>query len=236
MHMYPRFTGKLIVLLGGCATASDFRHWYLNEHAPGLAERQEILEYRANIISDSEMAALTRDTNGGDPYGVRAVDEIKGARWETLKDLYKESELIGAYSVTEYMVREFYPIRPVGVMSPEIKRIALLTKPVNKTHDDAMKYWVERHPEFCFRHHTGMASYSQNHIDRILTDESIPLDGFPILAYWNDDALRYGHFSREDTKALMLDDCSHFRSTSFVITVDEYVMKRPPNWREKERA
>jgi hypothetical protein len=102
----------------------------------------------------------------------------------------------------------------------------MLKKPLNKTHDQAMEYWLEKHPLFCFRHHTGMASYSQNHINAKLVETSPDLDGFPILTYWNKDALKYGHFSMKDSAQLMMEDCKNFRSTSFVITVDEYIMKK----------
>ena len=231
LYDYPRHTDKLIVLMSS-GDGFPLRSWYLGEHAPRTAALEGITEYRANILSEQALNCLTRDTNGEDPYGVQAVDEIKGARWEDIKALYEGLHIIGAYRVTEYMIRELHTDRPAGRKSPEIKRIALLTRPVDKTHEQAMEYWLERHPTFCFRHHSGMASYSQNHVDEVLTEDSLPLDGFPILTYWNEDALRFGHFSMEDSKRLMVEDCRHFRSTSFVVTVDEYIMKRPRSWRD----
>ena len=231
LYNYPCYAGKLIILLGQCKNTS-LKEWYLKQHARALAERPDILEYRANILSEQTLSCLTKDTNGEDPYGVQAVDEIKGPDWNDVRELYSEARIIGAYQVTEYMIRELYTNRPTGMRSPEIKRIALLTKPADRTHEQAMEYWLDKHPSFCFRHHSGMASYSQNHIDKRLTEDSIPLDGFPILTYWNEDALRFGHFSMKDSKELMVKDCRHFRSTSFVITVDEYIMKRPASWRD----
>ena len=231
LYDYPCYTGKLIILLGQ-SNSNQLKDWYLKEHAEALARRHDMLEYRANILSEQTLSCLTKETNGEDPYGVQAVDEIKGPDWNSIRHLYEGIPIIGAYQVTEYMIRELYTNSPTGIRSPEIKRIALLTKPEDRTHEQAMEYWLERHPSFCFRHHSGMASYSQNHIDKILTDDSIPLDGFPILTYWNEEALRFGHFSMKDSKELMVEDCRHFRSTSFVCTVDEYIMKRPKTWRD----
>jgi len=237
---YPRHEGKLVILLGG--EAEHLRRTYLEEHAARLAAISGVQEYRANIKAAPDPNDPTAATNGTDPYGVLAIDEIKGASpqfsWKDVEALYRQAEaegfrLIGAYSVTEYMVRELYTCRPTGIRSPEVKRIALLTRPEGKSHADAMQYWITQHPLFCFRHHTGMAAYSQYHINQRLTPDSPELDGFPILSYWNADAFRYGHFSREDTKDLMMEDCRGFRSTSFVVSVEEYVMKRPLNWRER---
>lgn len=228
-YAYPRYAGKLIILLGH---GVPLRDWYLGDHAAALAAQPGVLEYRANILSRQGSDCLTRDTNGDDPYGVQAVDEIKGADWPSLRHLYDGVPVIGVYLSTEYMIRELHTNRPAGMKSPEIKRIAMLAKPADKTHEEAMDYWLEQHPHFCFRHHSGMASYSQNHVDSLLMEGSPPLDGFPMLSYWNEDALRFGHFSMRDSKKLMMEDCRHFRSTSFVMTMDEYVMKRPPSWRD----
>lgn len=225
---YPTVHGKLVVLMGGFTDVEACGHWYFDQHVRQLTVVSEMTEYLANIVTDRLNLPLTRETNGEDPYGVQAVDEIKGVGWNAIKGLYHGSEVLGVYSVTEYMIRELHADRQLGIRSPEIKRIALLTKPQGKTHEEAMRYWLEQHPKFCFRHHTGMASYSQNHIDAKLTENSLDLDGFPILTYWNEDALAYGHFSMQDSQRLMLEDCRHFRSSSFVVTVDEYVMKRSP--------
>lgn len=231
LYDYPCYVGKLIILLGQRSNG-PLKDWYLKEHAEALASHHDMLEYRANILSEQTLSCLTKETNGEDPYGVQAVDEIKGPDWNSIQPLYNDVRILGAYQVKEYMIRELHTNRPTGIRSPEIKRIALLTKPEGRTHEQAMEYWLECHPSFCFRHHSGMASYSQNHIDKLLTDDSIPLDGFPILTYWNEDALRFGHFSMKDSKELMVEDCRHFRSTSFVCTVDEYIMKRPKTWRD----
>ncbi len=224
LHPYPCHKGKLIVLIKN--DHPSLKEWYLAEHAKILASLPGVQEYRANMLSERATSSVTRQTNGDDPYGVGAVDEIKGPDWNDIRHLYGEVRILGAYRVTEYMIRELHTDRPVGMRTPEIKRIAMLTKPEGVTHEEAMTYWLERHPAFCFRHHSGMASYSQNHIDELLTENSIPLDGFPILTYWNEDAFRFGHFSMKDSRKLMLEDCRHFRSTSFVVTVDEYIMKQ----------
>lgn len=225
LYQYPCCKNKIIVLIGK-TSGTPLKRWYLERHVKDLASLPDMREYRANMLSEQTLNCLTQETNGDDPYGVAAVDEIKGPDWNAIRHLYEEARILGAYRVTEYMIRELHTDRPVGMRTPEIKRIAMLTKPEGVTHEEAMTYWLERHPAFCFRHHSGMASYSQNHIDELLTENSIPLDGFPILTYWNEDALRFGHFSMKDSQKLMLEDCRHFRSTSFVITVDEYIMKQ----------
>ena len=118
-YAYPPYAGKLIILLGHGIPQRD---WYLGEHAGALAALPGVLEYRANILSEQRSDCLTRDTNGDDPYGVQAVDEIKGTHWPSLRHLYDGVPVIGVYLCTEYMIRELHTNRPAGMKSPEKKK------------------------------------------------------------------------------------------------------------------
>jgi len=225
MEQYPVAKDKLIILIAGFEDDRDFRSWYLEEHAPRLAALPPVTHYKANRTVDNSLPGLTSATNGDDPYGVQAIDEVYGAEWSDIAECYRALKLLGVYRVTEYALRELLTDRPLGMRTPEIKRFGLLTKPADKTHDEAMKHWIEEHPQLCYRYLSGMATYFQNHIDKRLTKDSLPLDGFPVLSYWNLDALKYGHFCSEEIKKLLVADCMKFRSTSFVVTVDEYIFK-----------
>lgn len=225
MEQYPVAKDKLVILIGGFEDGRDCRNWYLEEHAPRLAALPSVTHCKANRAVDNSLSALTSATNGDDPYGVQAIDEVYGASWDEVAGLYDGLKILGVYRVTEYALRELLTDRPLGTRTPEIKRFGLLTKPADKTHDEAMKCWIEDHPQLCYRYLSGMATYFQNHIDERLTEDSLPLDGFPILSYWNLDALKFGHFCSEEIKAILVADCMKFRSTSFVVTVDEYILK-----------
>lgn len=229
MEDYPVYEGKIIVLLlpnrhtNACEA-------YL-EHCQAIAGLDSVKEFRANYRAPNPIAELTSKSNSEDPWGIMAIDEIKGPAWETIAPFYGDMSVLGVYIVTEYLVRPLYTDRPCGEKSPELKRIALLTRPEGISHADAMAWWLEKHPHFCIRHHTGMAYYSQNHMSQIIGQDAPRVDGFASLAYWNEAALKYGHFSRADSCEKMLEDCSHFRSASNVVTVDEYILKCQPSWR-----
>lgn len=228
---FPSASGKLIILLGQKnLDGIPLR----NAHSKQLAKSGLATDYRVYIRADAAATGFTGSSNSPDPYGVFAVDLVKGAQWTDIASLYDNLDVIGAYESTEHVIRPLDTNRPVGYPSPEPRRFAMLSKPEGKSHAEAMAYWLSQHPRFCLTHHTGMASYTQNHIDRSLLPGSPPLDGFADISYWNDDAFRFGHFSRPDSMELMLNDCRHFRSTSCVVPVTEWIIVRPQCWRDAE--
>lgn len=227
---FPASRGKLIILLGERNLRKEPAS---NRHSMQILEKMRPDDYRVYIRDESLSTGRAGKSNSADPYGVFAVDLIKGLEWADISDFYENLDAIGVYEVTEHIIRPLDTDRPLGRPSPEPRRFAMLTKPVDKTHDEAMAYWLGRHPEFCLTHHTGMASYTQNHIDRILSGNSPLLDGFADISYWNEDAFRFGHFSRPDSMELMLADCRNFRSTSSVVPVTEWILARRECWRDE---
>lgn len=224
---FSAIIGKILVLLGDAPHGKTFADWYLNEHAPAVSNLHSVTEYLANpVLSESDsIAAAYAGGTGTDPWGVKGVDEIKGATWEELLPIYKDANVIAAYFSTEYTIRKLLTDRPLQQKTPEIKRIGLLIKPHNKTHDEAMQYWIAEHPVKTIIHHYGMASYNQNHLDAKLVPQSPDIDGINCLLYWNLDALKFGHFSRPDSKEVIMEDCTHFRSDTYCLITDEYIMK-----------
>ena len=224
---FPVDASKIIVIISSAPSGTgNFNTWYREQHAGAVLSCPSVTSYRANpVIPGFDAGIAARTNNTPAPFDIAAIDEIKGADWKELSACYEGLSLVGAYAVNEYTIRELITDRPKGMEQPELKRFCMLTKPNNKTHDEAMEYWIHFHPEKCFRHHSGMAAYYQNHIEQYLTKDSLRIDGFPELYYWNEDALKFGHFSQKNSKDIINTDCTHFRSTSFVITTHEIIMK-----------
>lgn len=230
LHLeYPARPGKVIALLGFQTSATEtFETWYLNSHVPAVASHPCVRGYTANLRNtkyDEEISASLGCT-ASDPWACGAVDELFVTSWADVRHIYTEVKLLGVYTVTEYTIRQLTTDRELGKQSPEIKRFCMLTRPHGKSREECMQYWIENHPQKCFKHHSGMAAYAQNHIENTLEDNSIALDCFASLLYWNLDALKFGHYSQPDSKQVILEDTTHFRSTSHQLTMDEFIIKK----------
>lgn len=227
-HNYHETDGKLMVLMAS-QSLEAFKKWYFDIHQNNILHLENVSEYIANVKSEHE-GSSPLENKKLEPYGVMGVDEIKGVRWDEVRSLYADVKIIGAYIVTEYLVKELHTDRPVGHKSPELKSMSMLSRPVNKSLEQALDYWLNGHSIYALRHHTGMACYYQNHIRERLTEDSAHIDGFPMALYWNEDARKWGTFSRPDSKELWEKDIVHFRSTSYRLLLDEYIMRRPASW------
>ncbi len=220
--------GTIMVLLGGVGGA-DFRSWYLQSHAVALRACREVIRYKASLIvpPSGELEEILRLSGGVCfcPWEVLAVDSLYGCTWNDVTEFYHDCRVIGAYLTTEFPIRELLTDRPLGQKSPELERLGMLIRPRGVGHADAMRHWIEVHPAKALEHHSGLAAYTQNHVDECLTDDAPDIDGFNSLLYWNLDALRYGHFSRPDSASIIQEDCAHFRSITYTLAAEHYIMK-----------
>ena len=225
-------TDKLIVLIKGAPEAEkDFSAWYLNRHAPATAACPAVRLYTANIITrdfDEEIEASFGKIPDS-PWSVIALDEVYAPGWDDVKSLYQGVPLAGVYSVTEYVIRQLITDRPLGQKTPEIKRMARMANPEERTHDEAMRFWLETHAPLSLLHSSGMARYVQNHITGTIIPGVSSLNSFAETHYWNMNALKYGQFSQPDSQKILVEDCKNFRSSkgnfATALTMYEYIMK-----------
>ncbi|WP_294447061.1 hypothetical protein [uncultured Mailhella sp.] len=230
------YTDKFIVMLGSPALADgrDAEEWYLKEHTARVLEDKKVRRYIANVSNKAydETIAKIFDASfaktGGmaNPWAsIAFVDEIYAPEWTEISYLYNDLPVLGVFGVTEYHVRQLITDRPLGTKDPEIKRICIVTKPDFMSHDEAVSYQILEHPAKCFVHHSGMACYTQNHVNDYVVPGPSTVDNFTILHFWNLDAIRFGMFSQPDSRRVISEDCNHFRSTTWPIHVDQYIMK-----------
>ena len=229
---YLTNSDKFVVLIKEAPrNENDFSSWYFNKHIPAVTAHPATRLYTANLIT-SDFNDEIEARFGKLPataWSVAALDEVYAPCWEDIQELYSNIPLAGVYAVTEYVIRQLLTDRPLGQRSPEIKRMTLMTKPEDRSHDEAMRYWLEKHAPLSLLHSSGMARYVQNHIDRTVIPGVSSLNSFAETNYWNMDALKYGQFSQPDSQHILVEDCKNFRSAkgnfATPLTMYEYIMK-----------
>lgn len=214
-----------------------FRGRYLDEHVKKVLDYPGVEHYIANVSEDIP-PILTPECGFGNPgSGVDAVDEIWLESAPALSVLYGDDfEVKGAYETEENIVME-YPGRadwPLGERSPMFKRLAFLKRKEDISHDEFVKYWVEKHgPLAKVLHAAGTDRYVQNIIDRTLVDDDFSesqWDGIVQMHFDTPEHFANGFFAAvPNARKRMLDDVANFiaswgeKRPAFLFS--EYVMR-----------
>lgn len=220
---------KITVMIGPKEgqTKEEFREYYLTEHPKAMLAHDEVKKYLCNVVEEPSQELLDAGWGwgGGTDKDYLAIDQI----WSEVEDVLawypEDTNIVGAFSTDELVMRPCeYDFTP-GEKSHWLKRITFMTRVADMRQYDFFQHWEHIHGPLALKHHIGAGIYAQDRVIKTLKEDKEPWDAIVTLAYWNEDAFRFGHFSRPESAQEIKEDCSHWIDILDANLVSEYPMR-----------
>jgi len=111
--------------------------------------------------------------------------------------------------------------------SPGVKLVLLLWRKPEMSHEEFVRYWVDRHAPIVLEHGTHLSGYIQNVVDRRLSTRGEPYDGIAELHYASEQDFATQLASHGQSPNPVQEDTANFVGGMHVLRLAEYVAKLP---------
>lgn len=219
---------KVFVFLG-CKeneTPEVFRARYFTTHKERILNAG-VVKYLANTceVPNEELVNAGWGVYSADNNVFEAFDEVWTEDVDQLLAQYGDENVICVYRTEEHIVRTCNVDTPAGEPNFWIKRVTLIRRKEGMTKEDFFKYWQGVHGPIAAEHIIGAGIYVQNNVIEVPVGREVEWDGVTEIQYWDVNAFKYGHFSRDDSRVVLKQDCDEFIGPGMTLLFREYVQK-----------
>jgi uncharacterized protein (TIGR02118 family) len=227
----------MVKLLFLCRRRAEIGHaryaeLLLRGHVPIALQHHPLMrQYVVNIVEPSPA-----DGDDLDSIGELHFDSLSDFR-ERLYDSPAGEQIVhhdvqgfmggaDAYATTEHIQKAANPPAALGARSPGVKLVCPIRRRPDRTHEQFVDHWLNRHVPLALRHHPGLTKYVTNVVDQRLSASAPELDGIAELHFGDAGEPPPAMFDSPEGERAIREDIARFIGDTKAYRVAEYVQKR----------
>jgi hypothetical protein len=203
----------------------------LGGHVPlAIRHHPTMIKYVVNVVADSPPGEVELDSIGEltfpslEDFRTRLYDSDEGRRIIE-RDVAGFIASATAYAVTEHVQKDTLGPLAMGQPTSGTKLFCPLLRRADLSHEQFVAHWLGTHVPLALRHHPGMTRYKNNVVDRSLSPDAPPWDGFAEIQLGVSGDWHHGLFDDAEGERIVRDDIARFIGRTGAYRCVEYRQK-----------